>query len=255
MGVLAALALVGVWLLRGTVQLMTFRDPFVPLSEDVSFLLFDLFWGTVWMAQGTLVLLLVPAFAFARRPLDVEGTGGTSPGRIAAWWRVAGMLTLAIVASLSLSSHAMGVESGRPLIVTADALHLLAAGSWIGSLTMILTVGRRGGRPAYAAQIRSFSPVAVVSVTMLTVMGTVLAWTHLVTVSDLWTGIYGRVLSAKVLAACAVFALGLLNWRRGLPALDTDAGAATVQRRAAFEVSVAVGVLLLTAVLVHSPKP
>ncbi|MDH3208051.1 MAG: CopD family protein [Gemmatimonadota bacterium] len=246
-GLLAASALVGGWLLRGIVQLMAFRDPFVPLGEDVSFLLFDVFWGTVWMGQGALVILLVPAFAFARPRVDGEGSGGS-------WW-AAGVLTLAIVASLSLSSHAMGVESGRPLIVTADALHLLTAGSWIGSLALILAVGRRGGRPVYAAQLQSFSPVAVVSVTTLTVMGVVLAWTHLVTPSDLWTGTYGRVLSAKVVTACLVFALGFLNWRKGLPAVETEEGAADVHRRAAFEVSVAVGVLLLTAVLVHSPKP
>jgi hypothetical protein len=52
-----------------------------------------------------------------------------------------------------------------------------------------------------------------------------------------------------------VFLLGLWNWRRGLPAADTAEGKAALRRRAAWEVSVAGAVLLLTAVLTHTAKP
>jgi putative copper resistance protein D len=153
----------------------------------------------------------------------------------------------------------MGLASWRALFVTVDGLHTVAAGSWIGSLGVILAVGRRvEGAPAnelFAAQIRSFSPMALVSVSVLLSMGIVLAWTHLSEVSDLWTLGYGRVLSAKVGMAGAVFVAGFLNWRRGVPALDTAAAVEATQRRAAWEVALAVGVLLLTAVLVHSVLP
>lgn len=252
MGAAATAVVVVAWLLRGVVQLVTFRDPFAPLSEDVSFLLFDLFWGTVWMGQGVVAALLLVAFFAARRALD--GPGGP-PGRVTAARWTTGGLGLALVASLSMSSHAMGVESARSLAVAADGIHLLAAGTWIGSLAVVLAVGRGGGRGLFAAQVRAFSPMAVVSVAALTFMGVALAWTHLQSVSDLWMETYGRVLSAKVLAAAVVFCTGFLNWRRGLPSLDGDEGVRKVQRGAAFEVSVAVGVLLLTAVLVHSAKP
>ena len=97
--------------------------------------------------------------------------------------------------------------------------------------------------------------MAVVSVAVLLTMGVVLAWTHLVTVADLWTLTYGRLLAAKTALAGAVLAVGFWNWRRGLPGVDTESGAGFVQHRAAIEVSLAVGVLLLTAILVHSPKP
>jgi len=254
LGSRVALALVLVWLLRGAVQLWTFRDPFVPIVEDVSFLLFDLFWGKVWMGQGAVVVMLTVAFLVARPPLGESGTG-TLPGRVTAARSLAAALALALVASLAMSSHAMGVESATALAVTADGVHLLAAGTWIRSLTVILTAGRGGGPSYYAAQLRSFSPMAIASVAALILMGVALAWTHLVSVSDLWSGTYGRVLSGKVLAAGLVFLLGFLNWRRGLPAIDSDDGAASVQRQATLEVSVALGVLLLTAVLVHSAKP
>lgn len=253
LGAVTAAVLVGVWILRGTVQLVTFRDPFVPLAEDVSFLLFDLFWGTVWMGQGAVVLCLVAAFLAARPP--VGEAADPVPTRVTlARWLSAG-LCLALVGTLSMSSHAMGVDSARSLAVTADGVHLLAAGTWIGSLAVIVTVGRHAGRPLLAAQLRSFSPLAIVSVAALLLMGVALSWTHLTAVSDLWTGTYGRVLSGKVLAAGVVLLAGFWNWRQGLPSLDQDEGAAKVRRRATFEVAVAVGVLMLTAILVHSAKP
>jgi putative copper export protein len=245
LGALTAVVLLAAWLLRGVVQLWGFRDPFVPISEDISFLLFETFWGTTWMVQGVLVLLLGAAFLVAR-------------GRGTAAWSAATVLTLAVVATLALSSHSMGADTARAFWVAADGIHALAAGSWIGSLGIILVAGRDRGPTAsgvFAAQIRAFSPLAVVSVTGLLSMGTLLAWNHLEGLSNLWTTGYGRVLLAKVGVAVAVLGAGFVNWRRGIPILDSTEGAASVQQRAAWEVSLAGIVLLLTAVLVHSAKP
>ena len=251
----------GAWVLKMVVQVMGFRDPFVPLWEDVSFLLFETFWGTVWMAQGVLIPIL--AIAFWRATTATPGeTAGTSadPARVGRSWLAATVLVLALATTLALSSHAMGVESGRPFFVAADAAHAVAAGSWIGSLGIILTVGRTAsGAPLdaelFAAQLRGFSPLAIVSVATLLSMGIVLAWTHLTAPSDLWTTTYGRILSAKIGGSAVVMLLGLANWQRGLPTLGTDVGSRVTHRRAAWEVSLAAIVLLLTAVLVHSPKP
>src|SRR5690606_36023333 len=114
------------------------------------------------------------------------------------------------------------------LIVTADAVHGLAASAWIGSLALILLAGRaiqdaEVGRELFAAQIRAFSPVAIVCVGALVSMGVVLSWTHLTSVSDFWTMNYGRILSAKIFLAGAVFLAGFINWRRGVPALAAEA--------------------------------
>ena len=97
--------------------------------------------------------------------------------------------------------------------------------------------------------------MALVSGVVLVSMGVALAWTHLHAVSDLWTLTYGRILSAKVAVVLVIFGLGAWNWRRGLTACDTPDGASAVRRRATFEVSLAAGVILLTAILVHAPKP
>jgi copper transport protein len=246
-GVVAGLALIVAWILRMVAQVMGFRDPFVPLWDDVSFLLFETFWGTVWMVQGALLPFVVAAFAWAR-------TG--SP----AAWRAAGVLSLGLVATLALASHAMGVEPAKALFVTADAVHALAAGCWVGSLGVIVSVGRPIGssdeaRALFAAQLRAFSPMAMVSVAALIAMGSALSWAHLAGLSNLWETGYGRVLMAKVALAGGVFLAGFVNWRLGLPASGTSAGAVSVHRRAALEVALAVGVLLITAVLVRSSKP
>jgi putative copper export protein len=254
LGLLAALALLLAWALRMVAQVAAFRDPFVPLREDVSFLLFETFWGTVWMAQGVLLGLLAIAFWRAR-------AAGVSDPRVTTpmWWTAAA-LALAMVTTLALSSHAMGVDRGRSWFVAADALHGLTAGTWIGSLAVILAVGRGGAKGgaavgAFAAQIRSFSPLALASGIALVAMGSLLSWTHVQSWANLFGTPYGRILTAKVGVASAVFAAGLWNWRRGLPDCDHPPGAAALRGRAAGEVFLAVGVLLLTAVLVNSPKP
>jgi putative copper export protein len=254
LGFSAALVLILAWVLRMTAQVVAFRDPFVPLREDVSFLLFETFWGTVWMAQGAVLVLFAVGFGLAR-------SRGASDPRVPppVWWFLS-VLVLALVTTLALSSHAMSVERGRPLIVAADALHALTAGTWIGSLAVILAVGRgpsEGGADlsAFAAQIRSFSPLALASGTTLVTVGVLLSWTHVQSMANLWGTTYGRLLTAKVALAGAVFATGFWNWRRGVPYCDHPEGATMVRGRAAGEVFFAVGVLLLTAVLVNSPKP
>lgn len=240
---LAAIAVVVGWLMRGGVQLMAFRDPFVPIREDIDLLLFQTFWGTVWMAQGAVVVALALAMAAA--------------GSFAAAWKGSALLVLALAATLTASGHAMGVDSGRAIALAADGLHVLTAGTWIGTLAVVLIAGRPTGTgPAFfAAQLLRFSPLALVSGTTLVAMGVVLSWTHLTAISDLWATGYGRTLAAKAGLAFVVLGLGALNWRRGLPVLDTDEGAAAVRRRAAGEVGLAFGVIVLTAVLVHSTKP
>jgi len=261
-GAVAGLVLIGVWLLRMVVQVRGFRDPFVPLREDITFLLFETFWGTIWIAQGPIVALLAVSFWRAGASAPSAWIDGVPPNprSMGGPWLAATVLALMLSATLALSSHAMGVESWMPLAVIVDGLHAVTAGSWIGALGVILLVGRGprrspAGSDLFAAQIRCFSRLALVSVAVLLSTGVALGWFHLTAIPDLWTTGYGRVLSAKVGVAAAVFAAGFVNWRRGIPALNSESGARVMERRAALEVALAAGVLLLTAVLVHSPKP
>lgn len=232
----AAVAVLFAWALRGTVQLMAFRDPFAPLWDDISLLLFQTFWGTVWMAQAVAAVVLVLSFARGAR------------------WGVANLASVALIATISLSSHAVGADNA-PLAVTADGAHVLAAGLWMGTLAVILYASRGSGGGVFAHQIRRFSPLALVSGGALVLAGAILSWSHLPEVSALWTTAYGRLLSAKIFGATVVLGLGFLNWRSGIPVIDTDEGARGVRRRAGLEVAAGAGVLLLTAILVHTAQP
>jgi putative copper export protein len=254
------LVLLPAWGLRLYSQLLDFRDPFAPLSEDLSFLVWETFWGTVWIAQGVVLLGLVPLFLLLRR------RGGGS-GPLPRLWKLTWGGIILLLLTLSLSSHAMSVPYNRPLAVAVDATHTAAAGAWIGSLALILLlhgpgwgIRMKGARPEgdgalFAAQLRAFSPVAMVSVGVLVFMGLVLSSVHIGEFRNLWASSYGRVLSLKILLAGGVMLLGAVNWRRGLPVLDSESGRRAVHRRAGLEVLLALAVLAATAVLVGTTMP
>jgi putative copper export protein len=259
---LLALLLIPVWGLRLQAQVMDFRDPFAPLLDDVRFLLFETFWGTVWFAQGALLAALALTFHLlgrrARKRLEEEGEVGAGPGpELPTGWKGAWAGVVLLVLTLSLSSHAMSVPFLSPLAVAMDSAHALAAGGWMGTLALILWMSPRDHRSVsvLAGQLKTFSYLAMGAVALLLVMGTVLGGLHVGVVSNLWASEYGRVFSLKVLAAGGVLFLGFRNWRYGLPVVDGEEGARAVRRRAALEVGAAALVVLLTAVLVGTPMP
>ncbi len=268
---LVALLLLPVWALRLGVQVRDFRDPFVPVTEDLHFLLFETFWGTVWMGQGAVLLLLWATFRAlepaihgqARAEWEAREAGRLKPEeegpapRLPWGWKVAWGGVLLLVLSLSISSHAVAVPRLAPFTVALDGLHTLAAGAWMGTLALILWLRPRGGgaTPVLAGQLRSFSYMAMAAVPLLVAMGVLLAGFHLGEFENLWRSAYGQVLSLKILAAGVVLFLGFRNWRVGLPVVDDEEGARTVRRRAGVEVGVAALVVLLTAILVGTPVP
>ncbi len=255
----SVLVLALAWVLRMIVQVMAFRDPFAPLWDDVSLLLFQTVWGDVWMAQGLVVFALLGAFWIpgVRHLEQADSPGGlrVTP----AWWAIT-IVAVALATTLSMSGHAMGAESWRTVAVAADVLHTLAAGGWIGTLAVILLSVHPADTNAsspivFGAQIERFSPIALASAGTLVVMGAGLSWTHLTAVSDLWTTGYGRILGAKVMTVLLIIGLGFKNWQEGVPLSNTPEGVQAIRRRGAWEVGFAAVVILLTAILVHSTKP
>ena len=258
-GLGAALGLVLAWSLAFVVQVAAFRDPFVPLREDVAFLLWNTSWGGAWLVQGSVGVALLLAFLrLVRARRAARPTTGES-GRMSAVWRSVAGLVLLLPLTQALSGHAMG-ETGlvRVVAVGADAIHLLAAGVWIGSLAVILLANWPvpRNRPLLGAQLRAFSPLAVMGVSLLVGAGGVLSVIHLTALADLWRAVYGRTLLAKVTVAGVALALGYRNWRKGLPRIEeTAAEAERVRIRATVEVAAALAVLGLTAFLTTLPTP
>jgi copper transport protein len=207
-------------------------------------------WGVGWLLQtiGSLVAF-AGALAVRRRP----GLG----------WGLVAIAALALAFSPAFSGHAAAAPRLPALAVLADALHVLGAGGWLGTLLVLVVVGlpaalslpsgERGA--AVAAVVNAFSPAALFFAGVAAATGTFAAWLHLGGASALWGSAYGRTLLLKLAVLAVVFAAGAYHWLRVKPALGNEESARRLRRSAAFEVAAAAIVLAVTAVLVATPPP
>ncbi len=163
---------------------------------------------------------------------------------------------LAALASFSMVGHPQASEP-RPVLVAAQAAHVLAAAVWFGGgAVLALEIGRqrRWGSPRCTAEaVARFSTVAGVALGLAAVTGAVLARSQLASPGALVSTAYGRALVVKLLLVAGVAALGAYNHHRVVPAVvaeDDPAGWRLLGRTAAVEaVLMAVGVLVATAAL------
>ena len=146
-----------------------------------------------------------------------------------------------------------------------NAVHVLAASTWLGTLMVLTVVGILGViRSATAGQqraelvsdlVNSFSPLALTAATIVGITGLTTAWLHLKRLSSLWTTSYGMTLVVKLILVAIVVALGAWNWRRVRPSLGDEGSEQTIRRSATMELTFAALVLIATSVLVTLPSP
>jgi putative copper resistance protein D len=189
-------------------------------------------WGGPWRWQMGAALAVL-----AFQTLPGRGWGGAV--RLAA--------ALVAAATLPLSGHA-AADPTAPLAAQAlQAAHLAAAATWIGML--MLLVGR-----APSSRLDDWtrlSSIALVCAPFVVLSGLARSWQMLGSVGELRSTPWGRLLLVKILVAAMVGGLGFLNWRRHLPeARRRGMPQAELTRTASVEVTLAVVVFLLTAVLV-----
>lgn len=177
--------------------------------------------GRVWAARHGLLLLLG---AFLTLRADVE--------RAADWRAVRGETTalgLLALGLLGFSGHAAAAEPDVVAAIAIDAVHLVAAGIWIGGLlplTLLLwAAGVEAGadaRPYAVRAARRFSRWALGAVGVLMISGAGNAMTHVAGVPGLVGTPYGRLLVGKLLLLVPLLGLGAWNRLRVLPALAGD---------------------------------
>ncbi|MFL5386420.1 MAG: copper resistance CopC/CopD family protein [Longimicrobiaceae bacterium] len=248
-------------------------------------------WGWAWLLQAGAVVLALLAFrtvlravrggvtaaAAPTRPPEATvvpdaapelPAGGDrprarehSPAAARRGWLLAAAAAVVLALAPALSGHAAAAMLA-PLPVLADALHILSAGGWLGSLCVLLVAGIPGAGAAgagrargVAALVNAFSPVALASAAVLAATGVFAAAVQLDGVAALWQSVYGRTLLVKLALLTVVFATGAYNWKRVQPALGQEAGVARLRRSAGVELAVGIGVLLVTAVLVATAPP
>jgi putative copper export protein len=170
---------------------------------------------------------------------------------------------VAVAASPALTGHA-AADAERPVLaILVDALHVLGAGAWLGTLLLVAMAGvpaalRRvpGERgPAVASILRAFHPLALWCVPLVFVSGLVSAWLRLGSFGALTSSRYGTYLLVKVLIFACVALTGAYNWRRVLPTLGEESGARTIRRTASLELALGAVVLAVTAALVVTTPP
>jgi putative copper resistance protein D len=161
----------------------------------------DTQFGHVWTARlvGLLALLGVVGFRGAR------------------WRWVSLVLSGLSLASLALTGHAQS-ETGAPrwLHASADAMHLLAAGLWLGGLVVLglLLAATARTSPAEADRaLRRFSKTGIAAVAVLVGTGLVNSIFLVGTPLELLTTSYGRILTVKLAIFTGMVALAALNRR------------------------------------------
>lgn len=202
-------------------------------------------WGFAWVLQ---VVAAVAAWVLLSRQ-----RAGLSLG----------IACLAIAVSASLSGHPVATPGRAPLAVALDTTHALAAGTWLGSLamlvlagipvTMSLTPGTRGS--AVRAVFMAFSPVALWSAAVLVGAGALGALLQLGGVAALFSSDYGRVLLVKLGVFALVIAVAAYNRRRMLPHLGSDDAAMRLRASAGLELVLALAVLVVTTILTVTSPP
>ncbi len=213
--------------------------------------------GIVWLVRAGLLFLL-GTFLAVRAEIRDRADWRAVRGQIA----LLGVVALAFVAG---ASHAAAVEPGTAAAVTADVLHLVAAGVWIGglpALALLLRLASRAAgadaRPYAVLAARRFSRGALALVAVLVVSG---IWTTVVqvgSVAGLLGTRHGRLLVLKLLVFTAMLVLAALN-RRLIPALAGEAvtvGRPAMRRLSGFvagETALALVVLAIVAVMTVTP--
>ena len=252
-GVLATrLLLLGV-VGRLAAQFALFRDPYTSLMSELRLLVGSTTWGQAWTWQAALGIVALFAFITA---------GDRSKSLSVAPWIVAVLAVAVLAVTPAFSGHAYGSERWMVALVIGDAVHVMAAGVWLGTLLVMagtVAGARRHGdhvpKDHLIGWIAAFSPLALVSAAALGVTGFVAAWVHVDAISSMWTSPYGQRLSLKLAVLLIVLACGAFNWKRSRDCVRASGGPPRRPLTVAIELGGALAILLVTAILVATPLP
>jgi copper transport protein len=211
-------------------------------------LLGDTVWGWGWIAGAAATVLIGASL--------IIGSGKRAS------WHITAAGAVALAFSFSITGHAASTSS--PLVhVIFDAIHVMAAGGWLGTLLVVATIGLHTvmmlpieKRAAAAVElIGAFSTFAITCVATLAVTGTIAAWSHLPTISALWQTTYGSALFRKLLFIGLTGLVGVFNWQYIKPRLANPATISTLRKSAVVELTIGLVVVILTAILVGTSPP
>jgi copper transport protein len=201
--------------------------------------------GAAWLVRAGLWALALCVLTVVRRP---------RPRAV-----LLGLVGAALVISLPLAGHA-NTQSPRAVLLSADLLHVLGAGLWLGGLVVLIALywplRREPVDQDAAAATLAFSRLALPAIVVLVIAGALQAWFYLDGLGSFLAGAYGLALLAKIGLLATIIALAAANRRRALQ-LAERAPAMHTQLRSTMRAEIALAVLVLaaTAVVVRSQPP
>jgi putative copper export protein len=163
--------------------------------------------GKIWLLRESYGLSLALIMFFFLKPKESSTAV-----------RLVALLTLPLVSSRSLVSHAAAVQEHAHLAVAADAIHLLASALWGGGVPVLFGVLYYGIERlkmplSWAASIVSgFSRLALASVGVLILTGLYQGLIQVGDLNTLWETSYGAALLSKLSLVFAMLGLGALNF-------------------------------------------
>jgi copper transport protein len=211
-------------------------------------------WGHAWMLEIIAVIVAIVCLHLARRQ-------SASPLP----WRVATVVVFALALVPALSGHAVATPEQAGIAVIADAMHVLGAGAWLGSLAVIVVAGlpvmtresAAGRTSALSAVVNSFSSFALGCAALVVLTGVIAARYHLGSWAAFTTTSYGETLLVKLAVVFVLLCIAAWNWQRVRPSLarGEPGDVRRIRGTAGTETGVAIVVLLITAILVALPTP
>ncbi len=216
----AAFAAGGALLFVQATALLATQPGETPLWQPMWQVVHETRWGALWLLRQALLLLVIGVVLLLHRQARAKARTGRSAQRGSRdkLWLVAAALSLGLVTIQALMGHAASVGDQPGLAVAADALHLLAAGLWVGGLFALaygLLPLMRTGSAAFATLARegwgAFSRLAALAVVLLFATGFYAVGRQVASLDALITTFYGMSILAKIALVLAMGAIGLLN--------------------------------------------
>lgn len=234
-----------VWLGVATTDMsgLPLRDAFV--AGALPLVTFHTEQGHIWLLRLALAILLAVLLAAANRK---------PKSRHYAKLTLAALVVACIlVASLAWSSHAAAVPGiARRFRLSVDALHLLAAGAWVGALPGLAMFLRAGPTTSTATiAIRRFSTLGITSVGLVLATGVVNTWYLVGSVHALVATPYGRLLCAKIALFSFMVVIATVNRILLTPRIAREGAAAIgkLHRNALIELGAGVLIVCIVAAL------
>ena len=172
------------------------------------------------------------------------------------------VLSGAALAAISLTGHAAAAGDSHYLLLRAsnDAVHLLAAGFWVGSLVALVpnVIAQRKSLLTIAPALRRFSFWGMIAVFFLVAAGALNTYLILFNLRTYWSAYYVSLLALKITLAAVMISLALVNRFHLLPGLERQQpeSAENLITSSVMELVIGASVIVIVGILgTMSPTP